>query len=79
MSSGRLIEPIIPAWMVGVLVLVIPLIAIGGGAYGCSVASCSDTAEQANVPTKHSIWSGCYVQIDGHWVPADRWRSIEEP
>ena len=54
------------------------LIVSGAIAYGCSTVSCSDTGAQSGLPTKFSIWSGCYVQIKGKWVPAKSWREIED-
>lgn len=39
---------------------------------------CADVQEETGVSTKWSILSGCYVQLDGKWVPEERWRTIKQ-
>lgn len=39
---------------------------------------CSSVAEETGVPTRFTIGTGCLVQIDGKWIPYDRWRAVEK-
>lgn len=58
--------------MVGCVAAIVIFYAIHG------VVSCGDVEKQASVPTKWSFWSGCYVQLDGKWVPEARWRTLSD-
>lgn len=49
-----------------------------GGAYGCSVMTCDNLGKEANVATKHNVLNGCFVNVDGKWIPEGRWRAVDE-
>lgn len=51
--------------------------ALLGCRYGFRYWQCSDVGAESNKPTKYSVISGCYVQVDGKWLPAERWRGGE--
>lgn len=36
-------------------------------------ATCRQVAAKAGNPTKHAMMSGCWVKVDGRWVPYDKW------
>lgn len=71
-------KPLIPDWLAGVATIggitLLTLLLI----YGCTSYSCEDTGKQSGLETKYSIWSGCYVKLKDRWVPAERWREIED-
>jgi hypothetical protein len=39
---------------------------------------CLDLDSQTPYKTKFSVLSGCYVEVDGRWVPRDSWRGEQE-
>jgi len=46
--------------------------------YACNDLSCSSLGREAGVQTKYTALSGCFVKINGKWIPENRWRTIEE-
>ena len=48
------------------------------GAYSCSRMACHDITEETGTPAKHDWLSGCYVKVNGKWVPEGRWRNVDE-
>ena len=63
------------AWVV--VINVVAVAALFLAAIGWGVLKCNDIETEAIRPTKYSVVSGCYVQIDGKWIPAERWRGAE--
>lgn len=37
--------------------------------------SCGQKAEILEVNQSYSMWTGCFYEIDGEWVPADSYRA----
>lgn len=38
---------------------------------------CGDFGRQVGYPVKWSVWSGCYVHIEGQWVPQENfWQYV---
>jgi hypothetical protein len=66
--SGLVIAGLFLAFVVGIV----------SCAHGADWVSCRSLGREASVPVKYSMLSGCYVQIDGHWFPASRWRAVED-
>jgi hypothetical protein len=46
--------------------------------YACNDLSCSSLRQEAGVQTKYTVLNGCFVKINGKWIPENRWRTIEE-
>jgi len=64
------------AFYIGAIVLVFA-IALGFGR-GVGAIACVDIESQTKYETKFSIFSGCYVHVDGRWVPRESWRGEQE-
>lgn len=53
--------------------LVMIVATVGMGKIGCD-----DLGDNSAVKTKYSWISGCYVHVDGRWIPRDSWRGEYE-
>ncbi len=49
-----------------------------GGAATCSCAKCDELTDVSNRPTKWKLISGCYVKVEGRWIPRDSWRGEQD-
>lgn len=64
----------------GIIMIVISLAFIGVmmvGIKGCEAYKCSELRGQAEIQTKWHLVNGCFVRVDGKWIPDERWRAIE--
>lgn len=60
------------AWpMVALVVFIAGTVALG---YGCDNYNCSNLGTISGKETRYDVISGCFVKIDGQWVPVSRWR-----
>lgn len=48
------------------------------GAKACSEFKCEDIESNSGIKTKFSWWTGCYVKVQGRWIPKDSWRGEYE-
>lgn len=65
----------------GVILLAVTvglIVILFGGAMACSELTCEDLGDNSDVKTKYSWVSGCYVRVDGRWIPRDSWRGEYE-
>lgn len=61
-------------WLVSLGLLVLMAVSISSA---WEAFTCSDITTETNRPTKYSIVSSCYVQVNNEWIPASRWRAVE--
>lgn len=45
---------------------------------GCDKIECADVGATTGRETKHSVLSGCYVEVDGRMIPRDSWKGETE-
>jgi hypothetical protein len=45
---------------------------------GCEAIQCDEVGDATGKPTQFRFISGCYVKVDGRWVPRDSWRGEQE-
>lgn len=62
-------------FVAGMVLLVAVLI---GGKYWLDSCSCDQLGEMTGKETKWRVLSGCYVKVDGRWIPRDSWRGEQE-
>lgn len=63
---------------IAVFVVVLVAAVFGGGVVGCEKIKCLDVGETTGRKTYHSIYSGCYIEVDGRMIPRDSWRGEQE-
>lgn len=63
--------------VVGLLMVTFAMLLVVGSLRGCEAWTCDDMGRTAEVETKFDWLTGCYVKINGHWVPSSRWRAVE--
>jgi len=63
-----------------ILFLVLSLFMIGVVSFihFVNVTDCNDISESTSYESKHITLGGCYVKIDGKWVPQENWLVSEE-
>lgn len=57
--------------LLGIAILFIVFASCG---YFVEVESCNALQEESKLETKHEFWNGCFVKIDGKWVPQKNWK-----
>ena len=71
----------IAAYIAAVLVLALAVVFIAmGGTWHANHVSCLRLHEQTAYPTRMAgnMFSGvCFIQINGRWIPAERYRSVD--
>lgn len=48
------------------------------GLRGCDAWQCSEVEATTGRSTQWRLISGCYVEVDGRWIPRDSWRGEQE-
>lgn len=71
MSSGS------DSWLSIILILVFMGLLLGG-ARGCDAWRCNQTQDMTGKRTQWRFVSGCYIEVDGRWIPKDSWRGEQE-
>lgn len=63
----------------GIIAFVIFVFILGAAAYLPGKWECENIGSTSNVPSKY-VWpfGGCFVKVDGHWVPLRTWRNVPE-
>lgn len=60
--------------MLGVVTLVLTIVCgVGFVAANLDRASCLEGGENAGTTVHYELLSGCYVKVDGRFIPYDRW------
>ena len=66
------------AWGITVAAVILFIITLfAGGIVSVYVKVCDDTGSHLDLPVEFSVWSGCYLVIDGELVPYDLYRIQE--
>jgi len=42
--------------------------------WGAGATKCSFLGDEIGHPTKYRFFTGCYVEVDGKWIPQTAWR-----
>lgn len=68
-------------WVVVVAAIFFFVAVMGGtliGVVQLNSYSCHQAGEQMGLEVEYRIPSGCYVFIDGEWIPGSKYRAIDE-
>lgn len=56
------------------LMALVIVLAIG---YGICAVGCSFRWKDSGFESDYSAFSGCRIEVDGKWIPEDRYRAVE--
>ena len=57
--------------LTSIVVFVLSIVALD---YTISSTQCGLLGSNSSLDTKYSYWVGCYIELDGQWVPDHVWR-----
>lgn len=69
------------SWLGLLVQLAIYLVALGAimlGFRGCGALQCDEVEQTTGRKTQFRLISGCYVQVEGRWIPQDSWRGEQD-
>jgi hypothetical protein len=71
-------KPILPDWWPVAASLLAVVLFFCAALWWIPSAKCNQTADVTGKPTQWRLLSGCYVKVDGRWIPVGSWRGEQE-
>lgn len=57
-----------------IICVTIYLSILGIGAYGLTKAACNRLQATTGINTRYDLLNGCYVEVNGRFIPQENWR-----
>lgn len=69
------------SWVVAITIflgVVLVFVGVLGAMVALATHSCHQVGDQMELSTEYRFPSGCYVEIDGEWIPGGSYRATDE-